>query len=318
MHLIPQSISLSQIILMPIISDQLSRLTVQEKPPFRVELKPTKSERIRNFVIKDIALFIINTCINLIAMRVINIPKQRIIDYDFLLYTGFRSPRCNFQICPQRFHLFSGSIAYFIFKNNFHRRISIVTDQRGNLHNRFFLCHFRCTNIYSRRRIIICRQMYLIDKHQVNISINASIKGKIRRQRRYIRIIPVIYFYSKNIFLSIIKETADIKIKSGISPYMFTHIKSVYIKFHDLIRPLKNNNRTLIFPGLIYKYRFPIPRRTSVISRDLIISVKIIPSMRNIYGFPRAIISSDILRIKRRSRTKLPSVIYRIDCSYSG
>ena len=39
------------------------------------------------------------------------------IDYDVLLYTGFRSPRCNFQICPQRFHLFSGSIAYFIFKN---------------------------------------------------------------------------------------------------------------------------------------------------------------------------------------------------------
>ena len=47
-----------------------------------------------------------------------------------------------------------------------------------------------------------------------------------------------------------IKETADIKNANRVyPPIRLPNTKSVYIKFHDLIRPLKNNNRTLIFPG---------------------------------------------------------------------
>jgi len=155
--------------------------------------------------------------------------------------------------------------------------------------------------------------MHRIHKLQINIPINTPKESKVGRQRWNIGIIHIIYTYSQEVFLSITQVRSNIHTKACITTFMSAQILTIQIHLHFLVSPFKIYHSSTSFLALIYKQTLAIPSWSAIKSSLIIIRILGIPSMRNMNGLPRRIITARKMGFKRRTFRESPSIV---DCIY--
>ena len=104
----------------------------------------------------------------------------------------------------------------------------------------------RSSNNYARRAIVTSREMYLWEVREPYITIDATIEGKVCRQRCYRFVIGISHHDFQQIGLTKLHTVSDIKSKASISTTMITHLATINPECSLLIGAFKIKEHSLL------------------------------------------------------------------------